>query len=54
MDPIVELTRKMAELLSEYGVDRSGIDSAVELALEYGEVRYDHGFSDAETFHGIK
>lgn len=51
MDKITELTRKMAELLSEYGVDRAGIDAAVELALEYGEEMHNNGWHLAEAHH---
>lgn len=45
-DDVTALNRKMIELLSEYGVDRSGIDAAVDIAIEYGEQQYQKGWND--------
>ena len=46
---ITELTREMYELLSEYGVDRAGVDAAISLALDYGEREYEKGYDYAEA-----
>lgn len=32
-----KLNRRMIELLSEYGVDRAGIDAAIDIAIDYAE-----------------
>lgn len=40
---IQKLQRAMVDLLSEYGVDRAGIDAAIDVAIEYGEAEYAKG-----------
>lgn len=42
---IVALQRKMVDLLSEYGVDRAGIDAAIDIAIAYGESEHAQGFT---------
>lgn len=43
----VRVHSAMADLLSEYGVDRAGIDAALDIALEHGERQYSVGWKDA-------
>lgn len=53
MDEMQKLMQAMNELLSEYGVDRSGIDAAIELATDFGGTEYDKGWKDSEVFHHL-
>lgn len=41
---LVKLREEMVGLLSEYGVDRAGIDSAIDLAIAYGETTELEGY----------
>lgn len=53
MDELQKLRLAMVELLSEYGVDRAGIDAALDLAIEHGEREYQKGWKHAEVFHHL-
>lgn len=44
---LAKMKQEMVALLSEYGVDRAGIDSAIDLAIAYGENEYSNGWQDA-------
>lgn len=48
--PNQRLSQKLNELLSEYGVDRAGVNAAIDLAAEYGETQYELGWKNAEEF----
>lgn len=50
---VQRLEQGMAELLSEYGVNRAGIDAAIDLATEYAETEYLRGWNDCEIFNHI-
>lgn len=41
---IQKLQRAMIDLLSEYGIDRAGIDAAIDIAIEHGETDYQRGY----------
>lgn len=53
MDEMQKLRLALNELLSEYGVDRAGIDAAFDLATEHGEAEYEKGYDYAVVSNHI-
>lgn len=47
LSTFVKAHRAMVDLLSEYGVDRAGIDAAMDILIEHGEGEYAQGWNDA-------